>query len=181
MRGSEGGFVGVLAFSIYMQLFTVALGRLVKELTKPYVYLVPEPPFRKLLWCMRESLSGFLIEAVLIFVPVCLLLGYGPAEMVACVLMRLSFDYLFLAGNLAGERIFGHIATKALIMLFYILLLIVLSLPGIVLSIVLSVMGVVWISPTVTTCLAMTVCNLPIALLAVFLCRNLLNDLETRS
>ena len=177
-RVGDGGFWGVLGFSIYMQIFTVALGRLVKELTKPYIYLVPEPPFRKLLWCMRESLGGFVVEAVLIFVPVGLILGLNPAEMAACVLMRLGYDYLFLAGNVAAERIFGHISTKALVFIFYFLLLIVMALPGIVLSIVLSVLDVVLVSSVVTTCLAMAVCAFPMALLVVFLCRNMLSNAE---
>jgi len=181
MRGMEtGGFVGVLVFSVYMQFFTVAMGRLPKELTKPYLFLVPERSTKKLLWCMREGLGGYVLEAVLIFVPVCLLFGYGVAEMVACVLMRLGFDYLFLAGNLAAERLFGHIQTKALIMLFFVLLLLVLSLPGLVLAIVLSAAGIVLVSGVVTSCLALTVCNLPLALLLVFLCRNLLDNMEVK-
>lgn len=174
------GFVGVITFSVYMQFFSVALGRLPKELTKPFIFLVPESSVKKLLWCMRESLSGFVLEAVLIFVPVCLLFGFGPVEMAACVLMRLGFDYLFLAGNLAAERIFGSISTKTLIMLFFLLLLAVLSIPGIVLAIILSALDVVIYSGIVTSCLALTVCNLPIALLVVFLCRNLLDNMEVK-
>lgn len=181
MRNMDSaGFVGVIVFSVYMQFFTVAMGRLPKELTKPWIFLVPASSTKKLLWCMREGLFGYVVEAILTFVPVCLLFGLGAAEMAACVLMRLGFDYLFLAGNLAAERIFGHISTKTLIMLFFFLLLIVLCIPGIVLAIVLSALEVVIISGTVTTCLALTVCNLPIALLVVFLCRNLLDNMEVK-
>src|SRR5699024_3230434 len=47
----DSGIVAPLAFAAYMMFFYVALGRLMKEMTKPYVYLVPEPPTKKLLWC----------------------------------------------------------------------------------------------------------------------------------
>ena len=37
-----------VCLATYMQMFFVAIGRLLKELTKPYIYLVPEPPMKKL-------------------------------------------------------------------------------------------------------------------------------------
>ena len=67
----DSGIVAPLAFAAYMMFFYVALGRLMKEMTKPYVYLIPEPPTKKLLWCMRESAAGYTVSAVLSFAPMC--------------------------------------------------------------------------------------------------------------
>ena len=43
----EGGVIPAFAFAVYMQLFSTGTNRVILELTKPYAYLVPEPPFRK--------------------------------------------------------------------------------------------------------------------------------------
>jgi hypothetical protein len=82
----EGGIVAVFSFATYMQLFTTALGRINKELTKPFIYLVPEPPFAKLVQNLREMLPGALVEAVVIFVPVGLMLSLSWADIGACIL-----------------------------------------------------------------------------------------------
>src|SRR5699024_6765907 len=61
----DEGVVPVLAFAVYMQMFSSSMRRLPREMMKPYVYLVPEPPFKKLLWCIRESVGSFALMAVL--------------------------------------------------------------------------------------------------------------------
>lgn len=50
----EGGIIPVFALAVYLQLFTAGQSRINRELYKPFVYLVPEPPFAKLLQCLRE-------------------------------------------------------------------------------------------------------------------------------
>jgi hypothetical protein len=173
-----GEIAGVIAFAAYMQAFSVGLGRIVKELTLPYAFLVPEPPFKKLFWCIRESFYGFLFEAVLIFIPIGIFYGCDAPEIIALILMRLSFAYLFMAGNLISERIFGHIRTRTIILMLYILALIILCVPAVTLAIALSMAGVVIYSATLTACLAIVVCNVPIALLIMFLCRNIFEIAE---
>ncbi len=176
MRGE--GVIPVLVFSAYTQFFTVAMGRLVKEMTKPFVYLVPEPPFQKLLWSTRESLAGFAAEAVLIFVPCAFILSLSAVETAACILLRISFSYLFLAGNIAGERVFGSLSIKGLVFFFYFITLILLSVPGIIAAVVFSVLELSVVSMVFTCCIAMTVCNVLPALLVFFLCHNILQYAE---
>lgn len=177
---SAGGLAAAIGFAEYMQVFSVSLGRLNRELTKPYVYLVPEPPFRKLLWCLRESLTGFAVGAVLIYVPVCLMNGLGAPEMAACVVMHISFSLLFVAANLITERIFGAVNTKALMMMFYFFVMLVLAAPGVVLAVIAWGSGLMLYSAETTICLVMAVCNLLIAAVCIFLCRNILAYAELR-
>ncbi len=166
----EIGLLGVFAFSSYIQIFSVSLGRLNRELLKPYIYLVPEPPFAKLLHSLRESLGSFFIEAALLFVPLALLLRASPLSCALCILARVSYAYLFTAGNLLTERIFGAGTSKVLIFFFYFLLLTFLALPGIVLA---------FLAGTETgALLALLGANVPVALLVLFLCRNILQTAE---
>lgn len=174
----EAGILAIFAFSTYIQIFSVALGRLVKELTKPFIYLVPDAPMKKLLQNMRESVSGNVLEAVIIFVPVALIMQLTLPEFLLCVLARLSFSWLFLAGNILVERVFGTVSSKVLVFFFYFTALIILALPGIIVAVVLTSLGITVISATATMLLAMAFCNVPIALLVLYLCRNILQYAE---
>ena len=120
-----------------MQLFSVALGRCNRELIKPYIYLIPEPPLKKLLYSLKEGLIADSIEAVLIFVPVAFIIGASPLDTVFCILARISFSLLFTAGNVLVERVFGTVSSKVLIFFFYFFSLLVLAIPGVVLGVVL--------------------------------------------
>lgn len=171
---NTAAFVAVFTMSTYMQIFSESLGRFSWEISKPYIYLIPESPFKKLLYATAETLMADCVEAAVIFVPVSLLLGLGPVEMVLCILARISFSLLFTAGNILVERVFGTVRSKGLILFFYIVSLMLLAVPGVVLGIVLLEL----LPGAIGMLLGMTACNVPIALLVVFLCRNLLQYAE---
>ena len=66
----ESGILPVFAFAVYLQLFTAGQSRINRELYKPFIYLVPESSFSKLLHCLRELVPSALAEAIVVFVPV---------------------------------------------------------------------------------------------------------------
>lgn len=172
----EEGVVAVFAFATYMQLFSVALGRFNRELIKPYIYLIPEPPLKKLLYAIKESLLTDALEAALLFVLVGLIMKATPLEIVFCILARISFALLFTAGNVLVERVFGMVSSKTLIFLFYFLALLLMTVPGIVLAVVISIVLPAY---EVAAALAgMTAVNVVIAVLVLWLCRNLLQYAE---
>ncbi len=174
MRSS--GIAPIFVFSTYMQIFSVAMGRLNKELSKPYVYLVPEPPFNKLLQCLREMLPSATVEAVVIFVPVALIVKLGPVDTLLCVAARISFTMLFTAGNLLVERWMSGLS-KAFTILLYMVTMFLLSAPGVVLAIILSP-GFGVIGENAAILLSLIVCNIPVSLLVFYLCRNMLQYAE---
>ena len=172
----EGGIIPVFALAVYLQLFTAGQSRINRELYKPFVYLVPEPPFAKLLQCLRELFPSALAEAVVVFVPVGLILQMSPWGIVVCVFARISYAFLFQSGNLLLERFWSG-ASKALILFLYFLILILLTLPGILIAIFLvaflSLPGGV-----VTGLLVAGLVNIPVALLLFYLLRNMLQYAE---
>ena len=169
----EEGILPALIFATVMQVTSVMLGRWVKELTRPYIYLIPEPPFQKLLQCLRTSLRGMGVEAVLCMVGVGLILGLPIGEIVALVLVRFSFGLLFMAGNLMIERLFGGMTSKVLVMFFYYLSMIVLAVPGTVACVLAAI---VWSQLAGFFLLAAV--NVSLAVLVAFLCRNVLRYAE---
>ncbi|RKJ39869.1 hypothetical protein D7X94_10625 [Acutalibacter sp. 1XD8-33] len=175
-EGNTAAFVAVFTMSTYMQIFSESLGRFNWELSKPYIYMIPESPFKKLLWATAETLMADCVEAAVIFVPVSLILGLGPVEMVLCILARISFSLLFTSGNILVERIFGTVRSKGLLLFFYIISLMLLSLPGVGLGI--ALLSLELLPGAVGMLLGVVAANVPVALLIMFFCRNLLQYAE---
>ena len=175
----DGAIIAVFAMGTYMQLFSVALGRFNRELIKPYIYLIPEPPLKKLLYSLKEGLIADSIEAVLIFVPVAFIIGASPLDTVFCILARISFSLLFTAGNVLVERVFGTVSSKVLIFFFYFFSLLVLAIPGVVLGVVL--MTFLPLPGFLGVFLGMALCNVLLSLLVLYLCRGLLQYAELNS
>lgn len=173
------GVAGFLAATTYMQIFSVALGRINKELTKPYIYLVPEPPFMKLIHSLREGFSSALAEAVLIYVPVAFIMQLPPLETVMCIVARMSFQFLFTSGVILIERIWSG-ASKTFAVLLFFLVMILLSVPGIVAAILMATYCMI-INENLTFLLTLAVVNIPIAMLVLYLCRNMLQFAELNS
>lgn len=175
----KAGIIAIISFSSYIQIFSLANGRFNRELNKPYIYLIPEPPLKKMVWALMETMPTALLEGIVIFVPITFIMNLTVPEMLLCILARLSFAALFTSGNILIERIWGGSLSKTAGMLLYLVINIALALPGIVLAIVLFAIKIVIISTNITLLLTLFICNLPIALLTLFLCRNMLQYAET--
>lgn len=169
----DSGIVAPLAFAAYMMFFFVAIGRLLKEMTKPYVYLVPEPPTKKLLWCLRESAAGYAVSAVLSFAPMMFYVDAPAASILAAGVAYFTYAYLFTAGNLVTERVFGSVTVKALIFLFYFIVLIIMAAPGVAAAIFAGMVMPEWCA-----LLVLAAVNVLVALLGIFACRNILASAE---
>lgn len=170
----EAGIIAVLAFATYMQIFSIALGRMTRELSKPFIYLVPEPAFKKLIYCMKESFSGFVLEALLVFIPVGIIMGSPVTVIAACVVARISYSLIMTAGNLIVERIFGHGTSKVFTMLFFMLCIFIMVLPGIIAAVIAAVLLQGLFAAMTSILLILSVFNVLVSALALFLCRNML-------
>lgn len=172
------GFFPAFATATYLQLFSISSGRWVKELTRPYIYLLPEPPFRKLLHCLRESMLGYLTEAVLLMIPMGLITGLGPFEIVLAIVTRFTFACLFTVGNLLIEKLFSGVRSKMLIMVLYFAVMLILTMPGIILAIVALSAGFLPFTENTALMTVMAAVNILLSLPLLFLCRNVLDNPE---
>lgn len=137
---------------------------------------MPESSFSKLLHCLRELVPSALAEAIVVFVPVGLILGMGPGTILVCLFARMSYALLFQSGNLLLERFWSG-ASKALIMFLYFLILILLTLPGILIAVFLMVL--LNLPGGVSGGLLVAgIINIPVALLLLYLLRDMLQYAE---
>ena len=169
----DAGVAVVFAFAAYLQFFTTITGRWIKELTLPYVYMVPQPAFRKLLAVCREQVRSMAAEAVLVMVLLGLLLGASPLVIAAMVAARIGYGLLYMAGNILVERVLGGMVNKILIFSLYFLILLLVAAPGIILGIVSGIL-----LGTAAGLAATMVWNLLASAVIAFACRDILNCAE---
>lgn len=136
----DAGIVPIFIFTTYIQFFTVfSSGRWVRELTLPYVYMLPINPFKKLIMISLQGIYKTLIEAIVLFVPIGIILHSSVLEIIVFILARLGFGILFMAANTLFTRLLGSISNKMVIMFLYILTIIILSIAGIILGVLISI------------------------------------------
>jgi len=172
------GLPMVFAMSTYMMIFSVALGRWVKELIKHYIYLLPEPPFKKLIHCLRDTLAKFVAEAVLLFGVMYFIIDMTVPELILAIIARISFGILFTSANLFIERFFSWITVKLLAAMIFFLSMLVFSVPGIAVAVILSTFQVINIPENLLILGSLAVCNIVVALITSYISRNMLEYAE---
>lgn len=166
---------GIFIISVYTLVISVASGRWAKELTNPYIYLIPEPPFKKLFNLIREQLPKVALESILCFIPVHFIVGYDIIVTASMIIGRISFGLLFIGANLLMQRIFGVREKTVFFVAIYVITVTLLSIPSGAAA--LAVGLVIPFNPQFCF-LAMTAVNTVMAPMLLFLCRNVLEYSE---
>ena len=94
-----------------------------------------------------------------------------------CILLYASFGALFTTTNVLSQRLLGQLANKGLILFLYVLMILILVLPGLVVGLVLGfcVEGM----PLSLMGLPVAIWNLIVSAGIYGLFRNILHDMET--
>lgn len=124
--------------SIYLLVLMVRLGRWTKEFDSPYVYMIPQPPFIKLFYLLREQFSAQVITSILIFIPLYFIIDISVMEVLGCILARIAFSYIVAGVNLLMQRLFGVSRGSIFEVTVYMLLGTVASIPGLIVYITLT-------------------------------------------
>ncbi len=131
-------FSGIFVASVYTLMITVSAGRWAREFTNPYIYMIPEKPFRKLLSLLREQIPTVISECVVCFIPVHFILGLRPEQTASMAIARMFFAPIFIGGNLILQRFFGKIEKNVISMTVYILTVSILCIPAAVTAVLVS-------------------------------------------
>lgn len=173
----EEGLLMVFIMATYVQLFSSTTGRWVRELQMPWVYRLPDAPFRRLVWCLGESVLTYALEAVVVMVPVGLICGASLAEIAMAVAARFLLSLLFTTGNLLQDRLFAGVRLRMLQITLYLLMMLILLIPGIVLTVAMFAWGGV-VSPDFTLMLGLSAPSVLLVPLGLYLCRGVLDNAE---
>ncbi|MDR1663655.1 MAG: putative ABC exporter domain-containing protein, partial [Clostridiales bacterium] len=135
-RASLWMFVG---FMLYVQMLKAGTGRGLKELYTHYIYMVPAPPFAKVVWSNFEIAVKAVIEAVFIFTPAGVIIGAGWAAILCGIITYALFTLFVLGVNLMTMRFTGPDISPMVMLMLYIFGMIVLMLPGVIPAIAVGV------------------------------------------
>ena len=177
----EGAALPVcFAFACYLQIFSSFTGRWLREFNVHYVYLIPEPPFRKLLGMLSEHVLKLALDAVVVMALFGLCLSATPAQTAALVLARFGFGLLLMAASLLSERLLSEIKMRWLIIMLHFLFMLLLCAPGIVLAVVVAFFTPAALGMALAFLAFAGWCAL-CALTVLFCCRNLLQHAELKN
>ncbi len=169
----DAGVAAIFALATYLQFFSMMTGRWIKELILPYVYLVPQPAFRKLLAICREQIRSICAEAVVLMIVVGVIIEASPLVIVAMIAARIGYGVLYMAGNILAERILGGLTNKIITFTLYFVILLLVAAPGILLG---SVAGI--FIGTAVGLLVTLLWNLLASAIIGFACKDILNCAE---
>lgn len=171
---AEAGLWPLFTMTAWFILFSNLRSGLPRELTYPTLYLAPCGSFAKLVAVLAPQWIKAAVDGV-VFAALCVALyGLGAGMGAISLLFYLSISMVYSAGYLIVERLLGSSRNKVLIMLLYMLILMLLCMPGMIGA---MIVGASW--PPALQYLAGIGWNVAITLLVVLLCRNILTKLET--
>ena len=165
--------VAVFALSVYMMTMSIASGRWAKELSYPYIYLIPESSYKKLLYMVKSDIPSVVLESILCCIPIYFICYATVADTLAMILARISFAFLIIAVNLLLQKVFGEYDKKKLIVVFYLLFIMLFSIPGIFAATAVFVVMPFYLSAAF---IAMSAVNTAVALILAFCCRRILEN-----
>jgi hypothetical protein len=134
--GDDGGLspimdmLLILALLSVCQIFMLSLGSGMRELFSHYIYMIPESPFKKLVWANIASLFKAACEAVVIFVGVGIVFGAPVMVIVTCFIAYVAYVFYLIGLTFAFERI--EVGSKGLALILYFSAVFTLLGPGII-------------------------------------------------
>ena len=171
----SGENIALFVINVYTMSMTVCIGRWAKEFTYPYIYLIPEGNFKKLLCLLRADMPMLALESVICFIPLVVLGSCNAVEGAAMALTRFTFGLLFIGVNLLLQRFAGDSEKKAFNVIIYFLLATVFSLPSAAVAVI---TGMAFPFNYEIAYIFMSLINTFLTLLLIFLCRNVLEYSE---
>lgn len=166
------------AFNLYVTLFSVAGGRWAKELRLPYVYLIPQKSFYKLINMLKEQLPSLILESIVTFLPIGIIFGFFFSEVLAFCLGKIGFSLICIGVNLLFQRFLGNGGNKAFIVFLYLFAVLLFSLPYIIIIAVFTALASL---PLDYAMLFASFANFAVAIFLIFLSRNVLSVSENNN
>jgi len=175
MPNGGGSIFLTLFFSIYMLFFFVIQGKWPMEMDKPYIFLIPEPNGRKLLFAtMTENLKNML-DGVLLFIIAYFVYDTSPLVIVLCIISYTLYGAVYIYGDIVSRRLFGSIHSKAMHIFIKLFVSVFVIAPGIILMII----STVAFRNEVVSVLAVTMWNVIAAAGLFFAAKGIFKDIET--
>jgi len=121
---------------MWVQIMMIGTGRGLKETYIHYIYMIPEPSFKKIIWSNMEIMTKSLIESALIFTISGIVIKEDPVFILVCVITYAIYSFLLLGVNYVFMRLTGADISYGFLIMFYFLAVLLVMAPGIVMAVI---------------------------------------------
>ena len=167
----KNGMVPLFMMSCMSCVLTVLSGRWVKELTMPYIYILPGSPVRKLFFMLPEMLPKVITESILHCVLIGVACKLGMKTVFALFCARIAFSFVLMSSALITARIYREKEKNNIFAFICILLGFVFALPSIGVAMFVTFYGF----GLINAFLIMSAVNVAVGFVLLIFARKLLN------
>lgn len=173
-------YLAISVILVYVQFFFSASGDWVKEMTKPYIYLIPDGAVKKL---VMASATGLIKPFTDGFITYFLLSVYNHGHLCDIIVSALvygSFGTLYIAANILAQRLVGIDSSGGIFITFYMSLIVLTLIPGVIagLLVLANFAGVFGSIASTLLGLPILIWNMAISAVIFLMCRNLLDNTQ---
>ena len=140
IAGIAGGFIFkradmpiviALYVAIYLNFLFAFGGKWVKELSTPFIYLIPGTPMAKLWYATAANHIKHLLDGAAVFIPIMIITGLDPILCIGYILAYASIGAIFIYADVLTRRMFGSMHSGTLSGLFKVISIMILVAPPI--------------------------------------------------
>ncbi|EJO5349096.1 putative ABC exporter domain-containing protein [Clostridium botulinum] len=179
MHGKEGSINTVMYFAIYMLLIFTFQGKWAEELSKPYIYLIPESSVVKVFYATLTNHIKNFVDGFVLFLICGSILKTNPMIILLATLTYVSFGAIFVYVDLVLRRFFGSNISKVVETTLKFILLIILVSPGIIISVVVSLKYEATFGPALMY-FSMILYNCVISFIGILLSKSIFEKIEMK-
>ncbi len=140
----NGPLLFILGLLMWIQLFMTGTGRGLRELYNHYIYMIPEPPFQKVVWSNIETVFKNLIEGLLMFGFAGIILRESFLMIMMAVLVFTLFCLLSIGLNYLSMRWTGADISAGLLVALYFFGTFIIMMPGMIAAVIIGLFAGTW-------------------------------------
>lgn len=160
----------------YLSVISSIATKIHLELAKPYIFLIPDSQIKKVFWGTLSSTMKFLVDGAISFIVAGILVKANLISIILAILAYLSLGFVSIYGGLVNYRLFGKISVGALNGILRFLSIIVYVIPGIIVSIIISVS--INFKGDYIALLCIIGWNILVSLIMIYFAKGILNHIE---
>lgn len=166
-----------LQVMMWIQIILINTGRGLQETYLHYLYLIPEPSYKKILWSNMEVIIKVLLENLLIYGLGGLLTGAPLLSIIAAISAATLFSLLLIGINYLFLRFTGANISNGMLLMFYYLAVIIFMAPGLAAAIIIG-LAVGQTAGTITGLLILSGWELMVGMICLVLSQGVLDNCD---
>ena len=128
----------ILQIFAWIQIFAIGLEPSLREFFTHYIYLIPEPPFKKLVWNSLSIVLKTGVDAILIFLVAGVILGENPFVIAGAIITCAMFALLLVGINILSLRLTSVDISTGILVMIYVFSVIIVMLPVLIPAFILA-------------------------------------------